>query len=95
MPRGHKQIELKRLAGKPVETLDGKVLGEIDELVADMGDGRIEYVTLRLGAARSGAGARVAIPWSQFRLATGGKHLVLDISPFILEAVAARRARDT
>ncbi|MDT8322180.1 MAG: PRC-barrel domain-containing protein [Xanthomonadales bacterium] len=94
MPRGDTQIELKRLAGKPVETVDGKVLGEIDELVADARDGRIEYVTLRLRAGKSNAGGRVAIPWSQFRLASGGNHLELDISPSVLQAVAARRSQD-
>lgn len=87
-----KQIELKRLAGQPVETADGKVLGDIDELVADIRDGRIEYVTLVLRSRASDTQARVIIPWSQFRLAADGNHLELDISPAVLRAVAAGRS---
>ena len=93
MRKSDKQIELKQLAGQPVETVDGKVLGDIDELIADIRDGRIEYVTLLLRSKASDRQARVIIPWSQFRLGANGNHLELDISPAVLRAVAAGRSR--
>lgn len=87
------RVDLAAISRRHVFDRAGQPLGRIGALYVDMNEGRLEYVTLCLSAQAPATGRNVIIPWSQFRIAGDGEHLVLDISRDVLESVAETRRR--
>jgi sporulation protein YlmC with PRC-barrel domain len=87
-----KRVDLLAVAGNRVLETSGENLGRIHQVVANLGDGRIEHVILRLASDASGPPRYVVIPWSQFSLSADQRHLQLDFSLAVLKAVGAGRS---
>jgi sporulation protein YlmC with PRC-barrel domain len=88
-----KRVELMAVVGNRVLQTEGEPLGRIHQVVANLGDGRIEHVVLRLADTSPGPPRYVVIPWSQFDLSADRSHLQLDFSLAVLEAVGTGRTR--
>lgn len=80
------------VAGNPVLETTGESLGDVQRVVVNLGDGRIEYATLRLEGDSPDPPKFIAIPWSQFSLSPDGRHLQLDFSLAVLRNFGAGQA---
>ncbi|MGA9572920.1 MAG: PRC-barrel domain-containing protein [Lysobacterales bacterium] len=86
------QYNLTQINGAEVFDRHGVGLGTIRQLTVNVKEGYIEYATLRIDSGEKNNRLEVDIPWSQFRLAKDSRHLELNISLAVLEAVATRRS---
>lgn len=93
MSSANNRVDLAAIAQRNVLDRRGKPLGRIMELFLDMGEGRVEYATLKLQSDNPNGRRHLAIPWSQFGISSDGEHLELGISRTVLEAVASRHPR--
>jgi len=89
MSANAKQVDLLTVAGNRVLETNGEYLGDLQRIVANLGDGRIEYATLRLAGDSPDPPKFIAIPWSQFSLSPDGHHLQLDFSLTVLRTFGA------
>lgn len=93
METSKQRVDLTMLCQQGVVSSGGEKLGNVDQVVVTVPEGRIDYVIVELnGPTAAGGPRRVAIPWSQFKLSDGGDALELDISMKILRAVARNHA---
>src|SRR6266436_9906947 len=66
MDRAH--MDSKHLIGMKVNTPDDKHVGEIDQLIVNMRDGKVSHAIVGLGGI-AGVGERhVVVPWSQVKI---------------------------
>lgn len=91
MASANRRMDIKAVSTRSVVNSAGERLGHIIKLFVDVQDGRIEFATLALAGQSTDLGCHLNIPWSQFYLSTDGQRLQLDISPVVLQAVAARK----
>ncbi len=68
------------IIGKGVENLQGKHLGEIQDLAIDEVDGQIRYAVLSFGGLLGMGEKYFAIPWEALELSQDRRHFVLDVS---------------
>ena len=67
------------LRGLTVKNQQGDTLGEIEELVLDVQDGRIAYVVLDFGGWFDLGGKHVAAPWNALALKPGARDITLNM----------------
>jgi sporulation protein YlmC with PRC-barrel domain len=66
------------IIGDKVENPEGDDLGRIDNLMINIGSGKIEYVVLEYGSFLGLGGKLFAIPFSELRLAPGRHVFILN-----------------
>ena len=74
------------LVGDSVRNAKGEDLGKIEEIMLDMGGGRIAYAVLSSGGFLGMGNKLYAIPWSSLRLDTDNECFVLDMDKSKLES---------
>ena len=93
LDRGH--VDTKHVIGMKVNTPDGKQVGEIDQLIMSVKDGKVSHAVVGLGGV-AGVGERhVVVPWSQVKIQTAmdRKDMVATIDRAALDS-APRYSRD-
>ncbi len=76
--------KVSALVGKPVKNLQGKDLGQIEELVIAT-NGEVAYAVLSFGGFFGVGDKLFAVPWTALAHSPEGDHLTLDIQPKKLE----------
>ena len=71
--------------GDNVKNADGEHLGHIEELMIDLGTGKVAYVVLSFGGFLGMGNKLFAIPWAAFTLDAENKEFVLNVSQEKLE----------
>ncbi len=66
------------LIGTKVKNLQGDTLGEIEDIVVDLAQGKVSYVVLASGGVLGIAEKRLAVPLTAFSRGTDEDHLVLQ-----------------
>lgn len=79
-------FEFFDLADQEVVNAAGEDLGEIDELVVDIVDGRVAYAIVETGGFLGIGDNQTVIPWRQFEYETADQDFVLDVDAATLEA---------
>ena len=77
------------LIGKDVNDRNGKDVGEIDDLVVNMGNGRIHYAVLEFDKSWNLNDKLLAVPLSAFTYTAGRKDLVMNVDKAKLDAKLA------
>ena len=87
-------LDSKKVVGMRIKGADGKDLGEIDQLIVNMGSGKITHAIVGLGGL-AGVGERhVVVPWSELKFTRDGDRTVATIDRAKLET-APRFTRDS
>jgi sporulation protein YlmC with PRC-barrel domain len=73
-----------KILGKPVQNLEGKDLGKIEDLAIDEIEGDIRYAVLSFGGVLGVGEKYFAIPWEALTLSNDRKHFVLDLNEKVL-----------
>lgn len=73
-----------KIIGKPVENLQGRNLGKIEDFAIDEIDGSIRYAVLSFGGVLGLGEKYFAIPWEALTLSNDRKHFVLDLEEKVL-----------
>lgn len=77
----HGMKRASKVIGCEVDSVDGKNLGEIQELVVDDGSGRVIYAVLSFGGFLGMGDKYFAIPWKALKPSTTETdHVVLDVT---------------
>lgn len=61
-------IEGKRLVGVNVRTPDGSRIGEIDQIIVSMTDGRITHAVIGVGGVAGIGERKLVVPWNKVKL---------------------------
>lgn len=77
-------VKGSKIIGKPVQNLDGKDLGKLEDLAIDELDGNIRYAVLSFGGVLGLGEKYFAIPWEALTLSNDRKHFVLDLEEKVL-----------
>ncbi len=77
------------LIGKDVNDRNGKDVGEIDDLVVNMGNGRVHYAVLEFDKSWNLNDKLLAVPLSAFSYKNGRKDLVMNVDKAKLDAKLA------
>jgi len=77
-------VKGSKIIGKPVQNLEGKDLGKIEDLAIDELDGDIRYAVLSFGGVLGLGEKYFAIPWEALALSNDRKHFVLDLEEKVL-----------
>ena len=75
------------LIGKDVNSREGKDIGDIKDLVLDMGAGRVDYAVLAFDPSWTAAEKLFAFQLSAFKLTDGKDELMLDVDKSRVEAM--------
>ena len=78
-------LSASTLTGDDVRNLNGDKLGNLEEIVIDLHDGRVNYVVLSSGGFLGLGDKLFAIPWDMLTVDTENEEVVLDISKEALE----------
>jgi len=62
------QLDSKHVIGMKVNTPDGKHVGEIDQLIVNVKDGKVSHAVIGLGGLAGVGEQHVAVPWSQVKV---------------------------
>lgn len=81
------QIGATSLMEDGVSDAAGKYLGEVEEIILDIGSGCVRYVVLALGGFLGIGCKRFAVPWSVVTPDLNYQRCVLDITQMTLMAV--------
>jgi sporulation protein YlmC with PRC-barrel domain len=65
---------------------DDQEIGEIKELMIDLGTGRVAYAVLSFGGFMGLGDKLFAIPWALLQINTDKEHFVLNVSKDLLES---------
>ena len=79
----HTQPEIvkgSKIIGKPVQTMKGKEIGEIQDLAIDELDGRVRYAVLSFGGLLGVGEKYFAIPWEALHLSDNKEHFALAVT---------------
>ena len=89
------QVDSKHLIGMKVNTPDGKHVGEIDQLIFSVKDGKVSHAIVGLGGIAGVGERQVVVPWSEVRIQTNRdrKDMVATIDRTALDN-ARRYSRD-
>lgn len=81
-------VRASHLIGSAVRSPQGKALGDIDDLIIDVGAQRVHYAVLSFSSANGadGGGKLFAFPIHLFRPGASDEHLVLNVSQDKLRA---------
>ncbi len=63
---GH--VDSKHVIGMKVVTPDGKHVGEIDQLIVNVKDGKVSHAIVGLGGLAGVGEQHVVVPWSQVKI---------------------------
>ncbi len=74
----HRTSSASGLTGNKVVNLDNRTLGDIKDLLLDLGRGQIAYVVLEPGSFLGLGGRYFAVPWNALRVESDNKPFVLD-----------------
>lgn len=72
------------IIGKPVQNVQGRNLGKIEDFAIDEIDGSIRYAVLSFGGVLGLGEKYFAIPWEALSLSNDRKHFVLDLEEKVL-----------
>ena len=75
----------KIVIGSKVVNVQNEDLGKIEDLVFDVGNGRIAYAVLSFGGFLGMGDKYFAIPWNAFRFNLTEKRAVLNVDKKLLE----------
>jgi sporulation protein YlmC with PRC-barrel domain len=89
------QVDSKHLIGMKVNTPDGKHVGEIDQLIFNVKDGKVSHAVVGLGGVAGVGEQQVVVPWSQVKIQTNRdrKDMAATIDRTVLDS-ARRYSRD-
>ena len=73
-----------KIIGKPVQNMQGKNMGKIEDLAIDELEGNIRYAVLSFGGMLGLGEKYFAIPWEALTLSNDRKHFVLDLEEKVL-----------
>jgi sporulation protein YlmC with PRC-barrel domain len=73
------------LVGNDVYNGQGENLGDVKEIMLDMGTGRVSYAVLSFGGFLSMGEKLFAVPWDALKLDTENKRFTLNVSKERLE----------
>ncbi|MGH8770702.1 MAG: PRC-barrel domain-containing protein [Burkholderiales bacterium] len=76
---GPQVLSASTITGDEVRNPEGQDLGKIEEVMLDMGSGRISYAVLSFGGMLGMGDKLFAIPWSALELDPDNKCFVLDV----------------
>jgi sporulation protein YlmC with PRC-barrel domain len=77
---GAHDVRASKLIDTEVKNVQGENLGEIEDLVIDLGDRRVHYAVLSFGGAAGIGDKLFAYPITAFKPSTDGDKLVLNVS---------------
>ena len=78
-------LSVRSMMHNSVQNPQGEDLGKIEDLVFDLGAGRIAYAVLSLGGFLGLGDKHVAIPWDALRVAPHEHRAILDMPKERLE----------
>ena len=84
----HTQPEIVKgseIIGKSVQTMEGKEIGEIEDLAIDELDGQVRYAVLSFGGFLGLGEKYFAIPWEALHLSDNKEHFALAVTEKELE----------
>jgi sporulation protein YlmC with PRC-barrel domain len=61
-------MEMKRLVGTKVRTTDGKDVGEIDQFIVALKDGKVSHVVIGMGGFAGVGERKVVVPWNEVKI---------------------------
>jgi sporulation protein YlmC with PRC-barrel domain len=67
------------LKGDKVRNLQGEDIGKIDDIMLDIGSGRVAYAVLSFGGVMGLGDKLFAIPWQALSLDKENKQMILDV----------------
>lgn len=79
-------LSASTISGESVKNLEGEELGKIEDLVIDLGSGRVAYAVVSFGGRFMRAGKLFAIPWASLAVDQGDKKMLLNVAREKLEA---------
>lgn len=94
MDSGH--LDSKHVIGMKVNTPDGKHVGEIDQLIVNVKDGKVSHAIVGLGGLAGIGEKHIVVPWSQVKISgdrAGRKAMAAVIDAAALDS-APRYAGD-
>ncbi len=68
------------IVGRPVQNLQGQLLGEVDGVLVSA-DGRVQSVVLAMGGLMGWGQDRYEVPWARVHWQRDGDYLTLDVGP--------------
>ncbi len=74
-----------KMAGAKVRNPAGEDLGKIEDVMIDLGEGRIAYAVLSFGGFLGIGDKLFAIPWNALKLNPGEDEFILDVDKKVLE----------
>jgi PRC-barrel domain len=80
-----KVLSASTLIGDGVRNMQDEDLGKMEDMMVDLGSGRIAYAVVSFGGFLGMGSKLFAIPWNAFRLDTDRKVFVLDVDKQVLE----------
>lgn len=86
MPASMHVLPANALIGDHVRNPEGEDLGRIEELMIDLGSGRVVYAVLSFGGVLGIGDKLFAIPWDALRLDPDDNEMVLDVKRETLES---------
>ena len=81
----HDVLKGSDVIGKQVKNLDGKELGDIQDLALDQRDGRIRYAVLSYGGILGLGDKYFAVPWEALKLGKDREYFALNVKEKELE----------
>jgi uncharacterized protein YrrD len=73
------------MIGAKVRNSAGEGLGKVEDVMIDLGHGRIAYAVLSLGGFLGIGNKLFAIPWNALKLNPGEEEFILDVDKKVLE----------
>ena len=86
MPDSTHVLPANTIIGDHVRNPEGEDLGRIEELMIDLGSGRIVYAVLSFGGILGIGDKLFAIPWNALRLDPDDNEIVLEVKRETLES---------
>ena len=80
-----KVLSAGSLSKDKVQNLSGESLGDIEDLMIDLGTGRVAYAVLSCGGVLGMGNKLFAIPWQAMNLDTDNQVFLLDVNKESLE----------
>jgi len=87
-------MESKTLIGARVKGVDGKDLGEIDQLLVNQGDGKISHVVIGTGGFAGIGESKLVMPWSDLQVRWDGDEPMVTVDTAALDRAQRYEARD-
>ena len=82
---GQRVLSASTIIGGHVRNPKGESLGKVDDLMIDLGEGKIAYAVLSFGGFLGLGDKLFAIPWRALSLRPEEKEFVLNVSRELLE----------